>query len=357
MGKKKLKLRGIPKKKKETKNSNSPIIEGITYENIKYIKNDHKERIIFFSLTRNKKNIILSSENKITLHSINTYEKLSEKKKLKYPIKKVLELENEEIILVTDLEYFFLKINEENNFEEIKYIEYNFPQKTTGLFQVNEELIAIGKESAIFFYDFNKFENIITLTPQNYVNSCVQLNNIELMMLLYDDSLSFYNLLTYDQVKFIQFNKKEFRNFLFLDNEDKNILFYYKNFIEIYNIENDSENLIQTKNTISCIIKLKEKKFIVVGEVNGNISIYNSDNYQNVITFQISNGKIDFILELSNERILFNDDKNKIILANYIKGTIYIKKKIRKLNTINKGILMDNNDLVLVSSNNFIILN
>jgi hypothetical protein len=70
---------------------------------------------------------------------------------LKYPIKKVLELENEEIILVTDLEYFFLKINEENNFEEIKYIEYNFPQKTTGLFQVNEELIAIGKESAIFF--------------------------------------------------------------------------------------------------------------------------------------------------------------------------------------------------------------
>ena len=64
--------------KSQNQNSSSPIIQGITYSNIKFIKNNHKNIIIYLNLIQNKKYILAASEYKITLHDSKTYNKLSE---------------------------------------------------------------------------------------------------------------------------------------------------------------------------------------------------------------------------------------------------------------------------------------
>ena len=344
--------------KSQNQNSSSPIIQGITYSNIKFIKNNHKNIIIYLNLIQNKKYILAASEYKITLHDSKTYNKLSENKIINGPLTEIIELTNGTIVAISDTDYYFFKIDKDNIIEKINHISYMFPQITSGLFQVNDETIAIGREKLVYFYDFIKYENIITLTPINFIKSCVQLNDHDNMMLISDQCVSFYNLLTYDQYKYFEFPNNEIKKYIFLDNEDKEILFYSENFIGIYNI--NEEKLIKEiklKNIISCIIKLKDKNYIVIGGTDGSVFVYNLDSLQNIINYKMGNCCIYGIFELSNDRILFNCSNNKIVLANYIQGIIYYKKKSKKITEFKKGILMDNNDLIIGCKGNFVVLN
>ena len=359
MGKKRISKKFKKKVNKSQKpNSSSPIIQGITYSNIKFIKNNHKDYIIYMNLIHNKKYILAASEYKITIHDPNTYNQLSEKKITSSSLTEIIELTNGNIVAISNTDYYFLKINDDNSIEKIKQISYMNPLITSGLFQVNDEIIAIGRDKFIFFYDFIKYENFITLTPDNIVRSCIQLNDHDNMMLISDKCVAFYNLLTYDQYKYFEFPNNEIKKYIFLDKEDKEILFYSENFIGIYNV--NEEKLIKEikpKIIISCLIKLKDKNNIVIGGTEGTIFVYNLDSDQNIINYKLGNCCIYGIFELSNDRILFNCTNNKIVLANYIQGIIYYKKKSKKITKFKKGILMDNNDLIIGCKGNFIILN
>ena len=360
MGKKRIFKKIKNNKKPLSQNKNSyAITQRMTYSNIKFIKNFHKNNIIFLKLLQNKKYILACSENKITIHDSKTYEKLSEKKKSHHPFKKIIELTNENIVAISDSEYFFLRIHNDNNsIEDIKEISYMFPQTTSGLFQVNDEIIAIGRDKLIFFYDFIKYENIITLTPEKIVKSCIQLNDKEKMMLISNDSVSFYNLLTYDQIQYIQFNNNEFKKYIFLNFENKKILFYSENFIGIYNIkEGKLIKEIKPKNVISCLIKLKNKNYIVIGGNDGSVFVYDLDSNQDIINYKMGDHLIYEIFELSNNRILFNCSYNEIIISNYINGIVYFKKQSNKISEFINGIFMDNNDLIIGYKKYFIILN
>ncbi len=358
MGKKRISKKFKKSNKSQKPNSSSPIIQGITYSNIKFIKNNHKDNIIYMNLIQNKKYILAASNYKITLHDSITYNQLSEIKITNSPLTEIIELTNGMIVAITNSDYYFLKIDNNNSIEKINHISYINPQITSGLFQLNDEIIVIGRDKLIFFYDFNKYENIITLTPDNIVLSCIQLNDPDNMMLISYNCVSFYHLLTYDQYKYFEFPNNEIKKCIFLDKEDKEILFYSENFIGIYNI--NEEKLIKeikTKITISCLIKLKDKNYIVIGGIDGSVFVYNLDSEQNIINYKMGNCCIYGIFELSNDRILFNCTNNKIVLANYIQGIIYYKKKSKKINEFKKGILMDNNDLIIGCKNNFILLN
>ena len=91
--------------KSQNQNSSSPIIQGITYSNIKFIKNNHKNIIIYLNLIQNKKYILAASEYKITLHDSKTYNKLSENKIINGPLTEIIELTNGTIVAISDTDY------------------------------------------------------------------------------------------------------------------------------------------------------------------------------------------------------------------------------------------------------------
>lgn len=140
-----------------------------------------------------------------------------------------------------------------------------------------------------------------------------------------------------------------------INNDNDTIIIYSNNYFHIFNIK--QLKITKSKkvdNGCNVIIKLNYKEYISIGG-NGIIEIFDLKTFSNVTKINLCKCQINSIFEVTENKIIFNIDKNKMAMINYINGVVIYEIYIKNSRYLRKGLLMPNEKLLLGCANNFVL--
>lgn len=340
----------------------------IKYQNITFLKNPHTTTITHFFFIQFKKYFITASKEKISLYN-STDLKLENSISLYKEPKFIIELSNGIIITAShsNIIYFNLVNNPKKNlqFNVLKEILLEFEyQGINGLFEIDSKSYLICKPSYIEIYnstDFNRnkkidFNGKIPINYEEYgteYKSSYLLNDKKTLMIFSHTEYYLFDII--NEKKILSQKLIEYKIPKIINNDNDTIIIYSNNYFHIFNIK--LLKITKSKkvdNGCNVIIKLNYKEYISIGG-NGIIEIFDLKTFSNVTKINLYKCQINSIFEVTENKIIFNIDKNKMAMINYIIGVVIYEIYIKNSRYLRKGLLMPNEKLLLGCANNFVL--
>lgn len=332
----------LPVQKTENISSKSP-----SYENYNFFDLNFRSRILCFLFLKHHNFLLISSHTELMLLTPDTLDRLDKlimtRDNTCEDINQVIELYDGNLLVASDKNLYRFSINEDIEIVDEDQANPNVKQRCLGLAETHNKNILDFREVYITYYDKDDFSIIQRINQ--FVSFCFffpQLNygitTTRSYFVLYDlDDIS-------NSIKRGEYDSCEFVRGLLISEEKRNFLIYYEKGISYYVIK---ENLIKwilesedkainfktnikTKDGINFVQKLEYKDYIAVSVKDRTINIYDLSDGTFLLlhTIKVGRLKIPILHEVLENRFVFNIEKEKFALVDYITGKIIYYKNV-----------------------------
>ena len=243
--------------------------------------------------------------------------------------------------------YLFSFSSSKNIFENYssfnKYLRNNFIIKTKLLYsqflnfylntnkgcidciiQLSDKRIVSASQYTINFHDNIKYNIIHSIYINNSViYSLNELQNKKLISGSENGEIKIWNVIEYYQlILSIKIHEKPIWGIMNLNN-DKFIVISENPIIKIYNISTfENINIDSKEDSLISLIILKDNRFLI-GATNGNIRIFNSNNFKVLKVLNLHSNGVNYIYELHDGRIASASSDKTIKIWDSFSGEIF----------------------------------
>lgn len=270
-------------------------------------------------------------------------------------------------LAISNRYYFILCIiSEEGVIKPIEKKVFDCPKThSVGIYEVEKNKFTEIRAEGIIRYEKKKGIEIIQESNEfcegchGFTYAC-PLNDKKRCLLMRRSNVMIYHLERNEKITSISLNKENeaiLYKPVLLDQNDKNFLLYCNEHCTVYNFETlEQRYQVKPQEQIYFVKKLNYSTYIGVSEKKGVVQIIQLENekYYNIYTFSLSKTGIFTLHELLDNKIIFNINKKKLVVINYINGKQIYTESSPSIQDYRKGILLKDGRYLLGNFKGFL---